>query len=524
VRQFNVTGEEDGACLLTLFIRAMEELLVETPLQTQSYHLHVEASRVLVVILSTVLYSPGKPAHQMTAWREVMSSNLTTPLTCCLLQRYIDQASPPPAQDSSGSIVLGLASSMWSIITLGYGNSEGGEETEKTLADISLSLVLLLTNHCTDTTAFKNPFREALFSFGNASDKVLDTGVSFRLEYPPLYTTLANTLHTEEATLLLYLLLHRNNKFRNFVLAGSDTEQLVIPILQTLYTCTVNAQQANNHHIYMSLIILLIASEEELFNQTVHGSLLRAQQVAWYTERTVSQLSLGGMLILVVIRTIQYNMLKMRDKYLHTNCLAALANMSSQFKHLHPYVAQRLVSLFETLARKHSRLVDGLETVGEDVQEEGFDEVSDAVQDAAVLEEVLRMVLEIINSCLVHQTQHNPNLIYTILYKKELFEVAAKNPAFQDLMGNITIVLVYISSRLEQVTERAGGTLSVDEVQEVVRQGATQFPKDRLTKLPDLKFKYVEEDKPEDFFIPYVWSLAQNKMYWNPQHIKLLSS
>ena len=60
------------------------------------------------------------------------------------------------------------------------------------------------------------------------------------------------------------------------MLAGSDTEQLVIPILQTLYTCTVNcSNQANNHHIYMSLIILLIASEEELFNQTVHGSLLK---------------------------------------------------------------------------------------------------------------------------------------------------------------------------------------------------------------------------------------------------------
>lgn len=49
-------------------------------------------------------------------------------------------------------------------------------------------------------------------------------------------------------------------------------------------------------------------------------------------------------------------MLRMRDKYLHTNCLAALANMSGQFRWLHPYVAQRLVSLFETLARKHSRL------------------------------------------------------------------------------------------------------------------------------------------------------------------------
>ena len=122
-----------------------------------------------------------------------------------------------------------------------------------------------------------------------------------------------------------------------------------------------------------------------------------------------------------------------QDKYLHPNCLAALANMSGQFKGLHPYVAQRIVSLFETLARRHARLVDGLQGVEADTDtgEDGFDEVSEAVQDAAVLEEVLRMVLEIINSCLVHQTQHNPNLIYTILYKKDLFEVAAKNPAFQ---------------------------------------------------------------------------------------------
>merc|ERR1712107_355303 len=176
-------------------------------------------------------------------------------------------------------------------------------------------------------------------------------------------------------------------------------------------------------------------------------------------------------LILVVIRTIQYYMLKMRDKYLHTNCLAALANMSSQFRNLHPYAAQRIVSLFETLARKHGRLVEGLAGTVEEKEEEGFTEVSEAVQDAAVLEEVLRMVLEIVNSCLVHQTQHNPNLIYTILYKKELFEVAAKNPAFQDLTGNIMIVLTYMSSRLEQVQEKKGRGLTVDEVQEIVRQG-----------------------------------------------------
>jgi len=85
------------------------------------------------------------------------------------------------------------------------------------------------------------------------------------------------------------------------------------------------------------------------------------KQVPWYTERKISDITLGGLTILVVIRTIQYNILKMRDKYLHTNCLAALANMSSKFRSLHPYVAQRLVSVFETLAKRHLKLIEKLE-------------------------------------------------------------------------------------------------------------------------------------------------------------------
>jgi hypothetical protein len=54
----------------------------------------------------------------------------------------------------------------------------------------------------------------------------------------------------------------------------------------------------------------------------------------------------------------------LQDKYLHTNCLAALANMSSQFKNLHPYVSQRIVSMFEALAKKYFRLMNVLGTAG----------------------------------------------------------------------------------------------------------------------------------------------------------------
>jgi len=534
VRQFNVVaeGEEEVAhAMFPTFVRQLCELVVETPLAPPTYSLLTEATRLLTVLLSSPLYCPpGKPAHQLAAWREMMTGSasvMAVPLTCTLLTRYMEREQAP-VRDEGGSLVLGLASGMWNLLTLGYGapatpeEQEGGGTTP--LSDTSLCLLLLLVNHCTDSTTLENPYCQALAGFSNSAERsgAPPTGL-FQLEFPALYSSISATLDTDETTLLLYLLLHRNKAFHTFVLASSDIERLVVPILQALY----RAPSCSNHHIYMSLIILLILSEDDLFNQTVHDTVLRPQQVSWYTERQVSELSLGGLLILVVIRTIQYNMLKMRDKYLHTNCLAALANMSSQFRGLHPYVAQRIVSLFETLARKHGRLVAGLQGVqaeGEEKEEEEFTEVSEAVQDAAVLEEVLRMVLEIVNSCLVHQTQHNPNLIYALLYKRGLFEAAGQDPAFQDLAANLLAVVVHMGSRLEQVQERKGRGLTVEEVQGVVSQGAAQFPKDRLNRLPELKFKYVEEEEPEEFFIPYVWTLATQRTYWSGENIRLFSN
>jgi hypothetical protein len=43
-----------------------------------------------------------------------------------------------------------------------------------------------------------------------------------------------------------------------------------------------------------------------------HAVFQNLKHVAWFKERSISDLSLGGLLILVVIRTIQYNMTRMR--------------------------------------------------------------------------------------------------------------------------------------------------------------------------------------------------------------------
>ena len=66
--------------------------------------------------------------------------------------------------------------------------------------------------------------------------------------------------------------------------------------------------------------------------------------------------------------------------------------------------------------------------------------VEELSSDVYALEEVMRMVLEIINSCLVSQMKNNSNLIYTLLYEQAIFKPFENHPTFSDLLSNISMV------------------------------------------------------------------------------------
>uniref|UniRef100_A0A2M4BFM6 Dymeclin n=1 Tax=Anopheles marajoara TaxID=58244 RepID=A0A2M4BFM6_9DIPT len=497
------------------FLEALVNIIVVIPVKEFTYHLHLEAVNCMIILLSVSLFSQ-QVMEKSTIYRAIYRCQHANTLMSALLH-FLSRMSQAPQTmfgfGTGGSFVFGIAESLWSILTFARKQPDiltahdlpSAFREHYPLANQSLLLILILTNH---HATKDNPYRVSLFGCCDSQDSPKDQPATFKIDFTALYNTLCRIVTIDQATLLLYLLLYRNQRFHKYVMAQQNLQQLVIPILQTLY----NAPDSTSHHIYMSLIVLLILSEDDNFNKSVHLTMLK--NVTWYTERSISEISLGGLLILVVIRTIQYNMLKMRDKYLHTNCLAALANMSGQFRQLHPYVAQRLVSLFETLAKKHARLDHQLKhpeanggeadiaiPIGGPLTSE------DMMQDLSVLEEVLRMVLEILNSCLSHQLVYCPNLVYTLLYKRNVFEAFRSHSAFQDIIQNIDMVVGFFSSRLQRVQDQRG-ELGVSEVLEVISKGASQWSSDRLRKFPDLKFKYVEEDAPEEFFIPYVWTLV----------------
>ncbi|XP_072461242.1 dymeclin isoform X1 [Notamacropus eugenii] len=528
-----VTYQADSEDLIEELLCCLIKLIIDIPLLDITYGISLEAVSTLVVFLSCQLFHK-EILRQSISHKYLMHGRClpyTSRLVKTLLYNFIRQEKRPPPgthiferQSDGGGLLYGLASGvatgLWTVFTLGGVGSKTAphQEHSSPLASQSLLLLLVLAN-LTDAPDTPNPYRQAIMSFKNTQDSTAfpsSNPHAFQINFNSLYTALCEQQKSDQATLLLYMLLHQNSNVRTYMLARTDMENLVVPILEILY----HVEERNSHHVYMALIILLILTEDDGFNRSIHEVILK--NITWYSERVLTEISLGSLLILVVIRTIQYNMTRTRDKYLHTNCLAALANMSAQFRSLHQYAAQRIISLFSLLSKKHNKVLEqATQSLRGSLSSDDVP-LPDYAQDLNVIEEVIRMMLEIINSCLTNSLHHNPNLVYALLYKRDLFEQFRTHPSFQDIMQNIDLVITFFSSRLQQ----AGAELSVERVLEIIKQGAVALPKDRLRKFPELKFKYVEEEQPEEFFIPYVWSLVYNSavaLYWNPQDIQLFT-
>ncbi|EPQ19088.1 Dymeclin [Myotis brandtii] len=540
----------DSEDLLEELVCCLMQLITDIPLIDLTYEISVEAISTMVVFLSCQLYHK-EVLRQSISHKYLMRGRClpyTSKLVKTLLYNFIRQEKPPPPgahvfpqQSDGGGLLYGLASGvatgLWTVFTLGGVGSKAANTPalSSPLANQSLLLLLVLAN-LTDAADAPNPYRQAIISFKNTQDNSpFPSSIphAFQINFNSLYTTLCEQQTSDQATLLLYTLLHQNSNIRTYMLARTDMENLVLPILEILY----HVEERNSHHVYMALIILLILTEDDGFNRSIHEV----------------------------------------DKYLHTNCLAALANMSAQFRSLHQYAAQRIISytcrhlrryvyvldklyfphshcstlqhcfsslsdngeellsltcshilrayassLFSLLSKKHNKVLEQATQSLRGSLSSNDVPLPDYAQDLNVIEEVIRMMLEIINSCLATSLHHNPNLVYALLYKRDLFEQFRTHPSFQDIMQNIDLVITFFSSRLLQ----AGAELSVEWVLEIMKQGIVALPKDRLKKFPELKFKYVEEEQPEEFFIPYVWSLVYSSatgLYWSPQDIQLFT-
>uniref|UniRef100_A0A672RZI7 Dymeclin n=1 Tax=Sinocyclocheilus grahami TaxID=75366 RepID=A0A672RZI7_SINGR len=442
--QERAPGTYDSICedLLEELVCNLVHLIVEVPLLDITYNILFEAVTTLLVLLSYQLFhkevlKEGLIYNYLTRGRCL---SLTSRLVKTLLYNFIRQEKCPAAthvlqtQSDGGGLLYGLASGvasgLWSVFTLGGVGSRPGAEQDQNplpLSNQSLLLLLVLAN-LTDGLDCPNPYRQAVTCFKNTQDSSSIPSPqphTFQINFNSLYTALCEQQKSDQVTLLLYTLLHQNSNMRTYILSRTDMENLVLPILEILY----HVEERNSHHVYMALIILLILTEDDTFNRSIH-------EVKAYV-------------VLLVI------------------WLCGSNSLSLSFS----------LSLFALLSKKHNKVLEqATQSLRGPLGADDTAVLPDYAQDLNVIEEVIRMMLEIINSCLSNSLHHNPNLLYALLYKRELFEQFRSHPSFQDIMQNLDTVIGFFSQRLEQ----AGSDLSVERVQEVIKKGAAALPKERL--------------------------------------------
>ncbi|XP_074307211.1 uncharacterized protein LOC141642331 [Silene latifolia] len=553
------SGFSKGQSVESFVIHSVLNFICKVEASPHTYRLHYELLNFMMVAMSTQLLSgpsPGpKDVHPFSNAVMAQEASLVAMVVHILLMNYISQprsnfngesfseGSHPGVLQKVGSAAANLV-----LLPLNLFVGSNYEASRVLLGKSSLHLLLILVHFrkcivvhdpfkgqkddkaASDVPEKKTHFSENPYNMAleNARDVEFDRtdvegnahcGPLVRLPFASLYDTLGMCLADEGAALLLYSLVQGNADFLEYVLVRTDLDTLLMPILEILY----NAPTRTSNQIYMLLIILLILSQDSTFNASIHKLIL--PNVPWYQERRLHRTSLGSLMVVVLIRTVKYNLSRLQDIYLHTNCLAALANMAPHAHRLDAYASQRLVSLFHMLSRKYTKLAeiqnDKMQISNVASAEEGIVEAMS--MELHIYTDFLRIVLEIINAILTYSLPQNPEVVYAVMHRQEVFQPFRNHPRFNELLENIFTVIDFFNSRMD--AQEVDGEWSVEKVLQVIVNNCRSWRGDGMKMFTQLRFTYEQESHPEEFFIPYVWQLAVSncEFAFNPSKINLFS-
>lgn len=533
-----------------LVMHSVLSFISSVDVSSKTYLLHLELLNFMLIAMSTQLLcgpSPGtKDVNPFIDAAMVQENSLVSLVVRKMLLNYITQPGIPLrsasysifSEGSQPSVLQRVSSAAANFVLLpfSYLVSSSGGGSRSPLSDCSLLVLLVLihyhkcvvsnesmTDRSIDGATSDSLLKENTYFSDNPYCKALENTTDFefdridvegnahsgplvRLPFASLFDTLGMCLADEPAVLLLYSLLQGNSDFLEYVLVRTDLDTLLMPILEALY----NAPRRSANQIYMLLIILLILSQDSSFNASIHKLMLPG--VPWYKERLLHQTSLGSLMVIILIRTVQYNLSKLRDVYLHTTCLATLANMAPHVHRLSAYASQRLVSLFFMLSRKYNKLAelrDNKVHVAKANSIEGNSLSEDLSTELHIYTDFLRLVLEILNAILTYALPRNPEVVYAIMHRQEVFQPFKSHPRFNELLENIYTVLDFFNSRVD--AQRMDGEWSVEKVLQVIIINCRSWRGDGMKMFTQLRFTYEQESHPEEFFIPYVWQLVLSR-------------
>ena len=403
------------------------------------------------------------------------------------------------------------------------------------------------------------------------------TSSALKMNFESLFVSYGRTLHTEVGALSLYTLLQSSPKFAESLVVRSDLDTLVLPLLRTLYFSTStrsyvghdatlssstvpnqksNAIEHNNaasssatasasgntksrsgtvadptirncpfrsqSQLYVIIILLLLFSQDSSFGRDAFRR-ITIPHVAWYKERNLKNANLGSVLVLTLLRSLLFNLLRLQDAFLLSNCCAILMNLAPSIADLHEYAAMRLASVTVSIMKRHMALFQQRQRE-QAQQQKVVHEEEDWTSPLSMYGEVARTLLCVLKHCLAGRNlNQNLHLVYALVYHQAglqkfypNFDGSSKSTSKMDLyniseIGRIQSVTSAASVIVQEEGARsAGKALKVLEskCQDILAAAANdgRVSKNR-SEAEDFNFTYEEEADPEIFFVPYLWEI-----------------
>mmetsp|Transcript_21775 Transcript_21775/g.35967 ORF Transcript_21775/g.35967 Transcript_21775/m.35967 type:complete len:932 (-) Transcript_21775:841-3636(-) len=432
--------------------------------------------------------------------------------------------------------------------------------TKSPIADLSTSLLLILVHNYRAGADNSNPFRAELSVLNdNRWDemKELSSATTAAQEeeessqvllgsceqpllqqqqqemstnFENLFATFGSIVHTEVGALLLYTMYQSSPVFAQSMAVRSDLDTLVVPLLRTLYfssslrhyhcsnttssssTATVkspngsmalsprNCPFRSPSQLYLILILLLLFSQDSSFGPDAFRRVM-VSSVPWYRERNLKEITLGSLLLLTLLRSITFNLNRLQDAFLLSNCCAVLMNLSPNVVQLHDYAAMRLVAVTISSLKKYATFL---------ARNDGKDD-DDLTTPVGMYGEVARTLLGVLRHCLGPKNlDKNLHLIYSLVYSQTEFKELVENPNF--LKGQTAMDLMRVQKVIQvadQIIHDDGNARTAPKAFQALESNIDKLKEvSEQNNEADFTFSYEEETDPEIFFVPYIWEVV----------------
>lgn len=516
---------EVGKGVPRALMKSLVTFLVGVKVTDFSYGMYEEALALLLVLFAAQMFNAS--VHDPSLFLDMMleegeyfgaksfvqkmfhniESRRTRPLRDS--EKPLSLSTAPSRQPSLLSRLAGLGSAVFllPIRAIEWFLHASTPEGAPVIANHS-ALLLLLIGNSRKSSHFSDAFTLVHDPQQSAAIGAPLPAHAFEEDFSRLFEAFSARLDHDPHVLLFYFMLHRNVFFKQFIQSRTDLDVLLLPLLRHLYLVT-GRDTINPQQVYMILIILLMLSQQEEFGANCER--LRLAEVSFYTEHVLRDVSLADLIAIVLVRVVTLNLSRLQDGYLHTNCLAVLANLSSSFSHLHFYSAQRLFGLLLFLQKRLAQ-AQGLAVVGANTEDPVLHIVvdsrfgtpdEDVAGMTALYENLVSILLEVLQAIVVgHSVTRNTAFIYALLHARDHIESMAS----QDKWSSHMTVLMSLIRHFDPLMDDEPKTM--EDVLATIERGVINWQAVGSSK-GVLKFTYTEEaNASESFFLPYTLSLV----------------